>query len=161
MAVAAIMGDTLCFCVFSLDRVPLRVSAPHLSPVWAGTEFGNDLSAAAREGALKQRLTATGHSSLKNGGVHLTWWWALGSAAHALLCDGGCSSHPGPGTGFYPRSDIEPRGDVGRQQGNRQLLACARRAAELEPPHQAQPPGDRRRSQPQVMAAPRGRAGLH
>lgn len=60
MVVAAITSDILCFSMFSLDHVPLRVSAPQLSLVWAGTEFGNNLLAAVCEGASKQCLPATG-----------------------------------------------------------------------------------------------------
>lgn len=60
MVVAAIMSDILCFYMFSLDHVPLRVSAPQLSLVWAGTEFGNNLLPAVCEGASKPCLPATG-----------------------------------------------------------------------------------------------------
>lgn len=52
-----------------------------------------------------------------------------------------CSSHPGLGTWFYPRSNIELHGDVGRQPWNCQPHTCMRRTSQLKPPHQAKPPG--------------------
>lgn len=60
MVVSAITSDILCFSMFSLYHVPLRVSAPQLSLVWVGREFGNNLSAAVCEEASKQCLPARG-----------------------------------------------------------------------------------------------------
>lgn len=62
-------------------------------------------------------------------------------------------SHPGLSTWFYPRSNIELRGDVGRQRWNCQPHTCVRRTAKLKPPRQAKAPGGWGLSQPWVRAA--------